>query len=125
MTDSVITTARRPSGRGIAAALEGAIVPVMLRLALPTVVVLVVQALVGVVEMYFISFLGTDALAGAALVFPVLMLMQMMANGGVGGGVASAVARALGGAAPMMRRRWCSMRCCWARRSVSPSRSLP
>ena len=95
--DSVSTTARRPSGRGIAAALEGPIVPVMLRLALPTVVVLVVQALVGVVEMYFISFLGTDALAGAALVFPVLMLMQMMANGGVGGGVASAVARALGG----------------------------
>jgi MATE family, multidrug efflux pump len=31
-----------------------------------------------------------------ALVFPVLMLVQMMSNGGIGGGVASAVARALG-----------------------------
>jgi putative MATE family efflux protein len=31
-----------------------------------------------------------------ALVFPVLMLMQMMANGGIGGGVASAIARARG-----------------------------
>src|SRR5207245_1887071 len=36
------------------------------------------------------------ALAGVTLVFPVLMLMQMMSNGGIGGGVASAVARALG-----------------------------
>jgi putative MATE family efflux protein len=70
--------------------------PTMLRLALPTIAVLVVQTLVGVSETYFISFLGTDALAGVTLVFPVLMLMQMMSNGGVGGGVASAVARALG-----------------------------
>jgi putative MATE family efflux protein len=76
--------------------LAGPIMPMMLRLALPTTVVLVVQTLVGVVETYFISFLGTDALAGVTLVFPVLMLMQMMSNGGIGGGVASAVARALG-----------------------------
>jgi putative MATE family efflux protein len=68
----------------------------MLRLALPTIVVLVVQTLVGVAETYFVSSLGTDALAGVALVFPVLRLMQMASNGGVGGGVSSAVARALG-----------------------------
>jgi len=37
---------------------------------LPTLVVLVVQTLVGVVETYFVSFLGTEALAGVALVFP-------------------------------------------------------
>src|SRR6202035_5133409 len=78
------------------ALLSGAILPTMLKLAIPTVVVLVVQTLVGVAETYFVSFLGTDALAGVALVFPVLMLMQMMSNGGVGGGVASAVARAVG-----------------------------
>jgi hypothetical protein len=41
--------------------------------------------------------LGTDALAGVALVFPVLMLMQMMSAGAMGGGISSAVARALGG----------------------------
>jgi MATE family, multidrug efflux pump len=76
--------------------LAGPIVPTMLRLALPTIVVLVVQTLVGVAETYFVSFLGTDALAGVALVFPVLMLMQMMSNGGIGGGISSAVARALG-----------------------------
>ena len=76
--------------------LTGPIMPTMLRLALPTTVVLVAQTLVGVIETYFVGFLGTDALAGVALVFPVLMLMQMMSNGGVGGGVSSAVARALG-----------------------------
>jgi Na+-driven multidrug efflux pump len=76
--------------------LSGPIAPVMLRLALPTIVVLVVQTLVGVTETYFVSFLGTEALAGVALVFPVLMLVQMMSNGGIGGGVSSAVARALG-----------------------------
>jgi Na+-driven multidrug efflux pump len=77
--------------------LAGPVLPTMLSLAAPTVVVLVVQTFVGVAETYFVSFLGTDALAGVALVFPVLMLMQMMSNGGIGGGVASAVARALGG----------------------------
>jgi putative MATE family efflux protein len=76
--------------------LAGPITPTMLRLALPTIAVLVVQTLVGVAETYFVSFLGTESLAGAALVFPVLMLMQMMSNGGIGGGVSSAVARALG-----------------------------
>lgn len=76
--------------------LDGPVAPAMLRLAVPTTLVLVVQTLVGVAETYFVGFLGTDALAGVALVFPVLMLMQMMANGGIGGGVSSAVARALG-----------------------------
>src|SRR5205807_5087986 len=78
------------------AMLEGPILPTMLRFAVPTVTVLVAQTLVGVAETFYVSFLGTEALAGVALVFPVLMLMQMMSNGGVGGGVASAIARARG-----------------------------
>ncbi|WP_051439035.1 MATE family efflux transporter [Ciceribacter selenitireducens] len=78
------------------AILHGPVTPTLLRLALPTVVVLVVQTMVGVAETYFISFLGTEALAGVTLVFPVLMLMQMMSNGGIGGGVSAAVARAIG-----------------------------
>ncbi|NTA19357.1 MATE family efflux transporter [Agrobacterium tumefaciens] len=76
--------------------LNASITPTLLRLALPTVVVLVVQTGVGVAETYFISFLGTEAMAGVTLVFPVLMLMQMMSNGGIGGGVSSAVARSIG-----------------------------
>ena len=86
-----------PDGsQGFSATLRGPIARTILRLGLPTIVVLVVQTLVGVTETYFVSYLGTDALAGVALVFPVLMLMQMMANGGIGGGVSSAIARALG-----------------------------
>lgn len=77
--------------------LKGPIVSGLLKLGLPTLVVITVQTLVGVAETYFIGFLGTDALAGVAVVFPVLMLMQMMANGGFGQGVASAIARAIGG----------------------------
>jgi putative MATE family efflux protein len=76
--------------------LTGPILPRLLGLALPILVVLAVQTLVSVAETYFVGFLGTDSLAGVALVFPALMLMTMMSNGGIGGGVASAVARAIG-----------------------------
>ena len=76
--------------------LEAPITPMLLGLALPNVVVLVAQASVGLIETYFIGKLGTDALAGVALVFPVVMLMQMMSGGAMGGGISSAVARALG-----------------------------
>ena len=65
-------------------------------LALPTIAVLVAQTAVNIAEAYYIGLLGIDALAGAALVFPLLMLMTMMSNGGMGSGVASAIARARG-----------------------------
>src|SRR5262245_64374635 len=71
--------------------LAGPIIPTLLKLAAPTVVVLVVQTFVSVIETYFVGFLGKDALAGVALVFPVLMLMTMLSNGALGGGAASAV----------------------------------
>jgi Na+-driven multidrug efflux pump len=54
------------------------------------------QTFVGVAETWFVSFLGTSAIAGVALVFPLFMLMTMMSNGGIGGGVSSAIARAIG-----------------------------
>src|SRR6266849_1824785 len=76
--------------------LEGPIVSTLLRLATPNVLVMFVQASVGLIETYFVAKLGTDALAGVALVFPVLMLMQMMSAGSMGGGISSAIARALG-----------------------------
>jgi putative MATE family efflux protein len=76
--------------------LNDAILPTVLRLAAPTVLILFFQVLVGVAEVYFIGFLGTDALAGTTLAFPVLMMMQMASNGGIGAGVSSAVARAVG-----------------------------
>ena len=76
--------------------LEAPITSTLLKLAAPNVVVMVAQASVGLIETYFIGKLGTDALAGVALVFPVVMLMQMMSGGAMGGGISSAVARALG-----------------------------
>jgi MATE family, multidrug efflux pump len=76
--------------------LEAPIARTLLRLGAPNMLVMGAQASVGLVETYFIGKLGTDALAGVALVFPVVMTMQMMSAGAMGGGIASSVARALG-----------------------------
>ncbi|MDM0022616.1 MATE family efflux transporter [Variovorax saccharolyticus] len=76
--------------------LEAPIVPTLLKLAAPNVVVMVAQASVGLIETFFVGKLGTDALAGMALVFPIVMLMQMTSAGAMGGGIASSIARALG-----------------------------
>jgi putative MATE family efflux protein len=76
--------------------LDAPITPTLLRLAAPNVVLMIVQALANVIEIYYVGWLGTDALAGVTLVFPVILLMQTMSAGGMGGGVSSAIARALG-----------------------------
>ncbi len=76
--------------------LEAPIIPTLLRLAAPNVLVMIAQASVGLIETYFVGKLGTDALAGMALVFPIVMLMQMTSAGAMGGGIASSIARALG-----------------------------
>jgi len=100
-TPAITPASVAPAGRLSTAArtrqfLEAPIVPTLLRLAAPNVVVLAVQTTVNVLEAYFVGWLGTDALAGVSLVFPLIMLMQTMSAGGMGGGVASAIARALG-----------------------------
>src|SRR2546423_968174 len=77
--------------------LHGPIVPTLLRMAWPNVLVMLAQAASGLIETWFVSKLGTDALAGMALVFPGVMLVQMISAGAMGGGISSAVARALGG----------------------------
>jgi putative MATE family efflux protein len=76
--------------------LEAPIAQTLVRLAWPNVLVMVAQAATGLIEIYFVGKLGTDALAGVSLVFPAVMLMQMMSAGAMGGGIASAIARALG-----------------------------
>ena len=77
--------------------LEGRIVPTLVRLAWPNILVMLAQASTGLIETWWVSRLGTDALAGMALVFPGFMMMQMLSAGAVGGGISSAIARALGG----------------------------
>jgi putative MATE family efflux protein len=76
--------------------LHGPIIPTLLRLSWPNILVMLAQSSTGLIETWWISHLGTDALAGMAVVFPVVMLMQMMSQGAMGGGIASAIARALG-----------------------------
>jgi putative MATE family efflux protein len=76
--------------------LEGRVVPTLLRLAWPNVLIMLAQASVGLIETWWVSHLGTAALAGMALVFPGFMMMQMLSAGAMGGGISSAIARALG-----------------------------
>jgi putative MATE family efflux protein len=76
--------------------IEAPIASTLIRLAAPNVLVMVAQASVGLIEAYFVGRLGTAALAGVSLVFPAYMLMQMMSAGAMGGGISSAIARALG-----------------------------
>lgn len=78
------------------AILHGPIARGIASLAGPVFAVLALQTFVGVAETYFVSSLGTAAIAGVSLVVPLTMLMVMMSNGGIGGGVSSAVARAFG-----------------------------
>jgi putative MATE family efflux protein len=77
--------------------LEAPILPTLLRLAWPNIAVMLVMASTGLIETWWVSRLGTDALAGIALVFPLYMMMQMLSAGAMGGGISSAIARALGG----------------------------
>lgn len=70
--------------------------PLLLRMATPNAVAFFVQAAVSMAEVAFVGQLGTVPLAAIALMFPGLMLMQMLANGAIGGAVSSAIARSLG-----------------------------
>ncbi len=76
--------------------LEAPIVPTLVRLGAPNVLIMLAQAAVGLIETFFVSKLGTDALAGMALVFPAVMLMQTISAGAFGGAIVSVIARALG-----------------------------
>ena len=95
---SIAQAATTPSPAKPAAArtrllLEGPIVATLLRLAAPNVVVNVVLiAVTATVDAHFVGRMGPQALAGLSLVFPLIMLMQQMANSSMGGAIASAVA---------------------------------
>lgn len=75
---------------------DGPILPALLRLSAPGLLLVVFQAAISIADTHFVGRLGTEPLAGLALVFPLVMLLQMTSAGAMGGGVASAVARALG-----------------------------
>jgi Na+-driven multidrug efflux pump len=78
------------------ALVEGAILPTLLRLAWPNVIALSAGTCVVIAETSYIGRLGVESLAAMALVFPCVILTMTMSGGAMGGGVASAIARALG-----------------------------
>jgi putative MATE family efflux protein len=96
----IVTQAPPPLKPGAARTrllLEGPIASTLLRLAAPNVVVnIILIAVTASVDAHFVGQLGSGALAGLSLVFPLMMLMQQMANSSMGGAIASAIARAIG-----------------------------
>lgn len=94
--DAVSSDARQAMSPRTAALLNAPIVPLLLRLAWPNILLMLAQASTGLVETYFVAKLGTGALAGMALVFPCIMMTQMISGGAMGGGISSSIARALG-----------------------------
>jgi Na+-driven multidrug efflux pump len=76
--------------------LEGLILPTLLRLAAPNVLTLLAFAGVITFDGFFLGRIGTNALAGASLAFPWVMIILQTTNSGMGIGVSSAIARALG-----------------------------
>lgn len=79
--------------------------PLLIKMATPNSVAFFVQAGVSMAEVWFIGQLGTVSLAAIALVFPLLMLSQMMSGGAMGGAVASSIARSLGRGDPERAER--------------------
>jgi MATE family, multidrug efflux pump len=76
--------------------LDGRILPLLIRLASPNVLAFLIQSTVSVAEIWYVGRLGTLSLAGLAMAYPLLMLMQMLSGGALGGAVASSVARSIG-----------------------------
>jgi hypothetical protein len=98
------TSPVRPVAARTKLLLEGPIFATLLRLAAPNILNLV--AFVGVIifDGFFLGRIGTDALAGASLAFPWIMLILQTTNSGMGAGVSSAVARARSGQTRARRR---------------------
>lgn len=87
--DGVATPAANPMR-------DGPILPTLLGMTLPNLVALGSAALITIAETIYVGRLGVSALGGVALVFPVIMLMQMLSAGAMGGAISGAVSRALG-----------------------------
>src|SRR5450432_981267 len=97
MTDRSVGLPKPAMDGRTRALLDAPLLPLLLRLAAPNIMLMLAQSATGLIETYFVGKLGTDALAGMSIVFPGVMLMQMISAGAMGGGISSSIARALGG----------------------------
>jgi len=75
---------------------QGPILTTLLRLSAPNVLAMALAVLVGIAETFYVGLLGTTPLAALGLVFPFAMLTGTLSAGAMGGGVSSAIARAIG-----------------------------
>src|ERR1700754_585814 len=85
-----------PRNSNVSRALDGPIPRVLLGYAAPSLLQIVVQSGVAVAEILLLSRLGTATLAGISTVFPISSLFIAITTVGMGGAVASAIARSLG-----------------------------
>jgi len=76
---------------------QGPVLPVLVTMALPNMLAMSAAAAVSIAETAYVGALGREALAAMAVVFPFAMLMQTLSGGAIGGGISSAISRALGG----------------------------
>ena len=68
----------------------------LLNFATPSLVQILVQSAIAIIEIFLLSRLGTDVLAGISAVFPIVTLFVAITTVGMGGATSSAVARSLG-----------------------------
>ena len=89
-----------PASRPPDPLLSAPLLPTLLRFALPNMLAMVATALAAIAETAYVGSFGVASLAGMALVFPLVMLQNMLSAGAMGGGVSSAVSRAFGAGDP-------------------------
>ena len=75
---------------------EGSVAAALVRLGLPTLVGMMVSALYGVVDAYFVGGLGTDHVGAISVFFPVAQVLVGLGLA-FGVGAASPISRLLGG----------------------------
>ena len=94
------SAAAAPAPRPPDPLLSAPLLPTLLRFALPNMLAMVATALAAIAETAYVGSFGVGSLAGMALVFPLVMLQNMLSAGAMGGGVSSAVSRAFGAGDP-------------------------
>ncbi|HTB37240.1 MAG TPA: MATE family efflux transporter, partial [Reyranella sp.] len=76
--------------------LEAPVLPLLLSLAAPNIGEAAARITFLTADALFVSWLGSDALAGVAVVFPLFLILQTATASGIGSGVSSAIGRTLG-----------------------------
>ena len=76
--------------------LRAPVLPLLLSLAAPNIGEAAARITFLTADALFVSWLGSDALAGVAVVFPLFLILQTATASGIGSGVSSAIGRALG-----------------------------